>query len=168
MFVGEQMRLDISFAVARARLARLGQRGALLGPSEDAYGQGTASLARVGIGGVAKLVRVQVRELARTDQAAGLALRWEATGAGGRLFPVMDADLKLTPDGDHGTWLTMASAYRPPLGAAGETVDRAVLHRVATATVRSFVTKVAAELAARPGPIGNGAGSSPSPPGMKT
>ena len=46
---------------------------------------------------------------------AGLALRWEATGAGGRLFPVLDADLTLAPDGE-GTVLPLAGSYRPPLG----------------------------------------------------
>jgi len=60
VFVGDEVRLDVSFAVARDRLARLSQSGALLGTSEDAYRPG---LARVGVAGVHKLVRVQVREL---------------------------------------------------------------------------------------------------------
>src|ERR1700736_4784575 len=138
MFVGDEVRLDISVAVAREKLTRLGQSGALSGTSEDAYGPG---LTRVGVAGVGKLVRVQVRELSWTDLSAGLALRWEATGAGGGLFPVLDADLKLAPDGE-GTVLTMAGAYRPPLGSLGEALDRAILRRVAAATVRSFPAPV--------------------------
>src|SRR5271156_2313300 len=106
MFVGDEVRLDVGFAVARERLTRLSESGALWGTSEDAYDHG--SLARVGPAGVSKLVRVQVRELSWTDRSAGLALRWEATGVGGGLFPVLDADLKLAPTGDHGTLLTMA------------------------------------------------------------
>lgn len=170
MFVGEETRLDVSFAVARERLTRLGERGALFRPSADAYGDGTAHLARVGVGGVFKLVRVQVRELAWTDQAAGLALRWEAVGPGGALFPVLDADLRLTPDGEHGTLLTMTGAYRPLLGPLGTALDRALLHQVAAATVRHFVVKVAAQLTSHPGPAwsANRAGCSPSPPGVKT
>ncbi len=176
MFVGDEVRLDVSFAVARDRLARLSESGALLGTSEDAYGPG---LARVGIAGVSKLVRVQVRELTWTDRSAGLALRWEATGTGGGLFPVLDADIKLAPAGKQGTVLTMAGAYRPPLGPLGEALDRAVLHRVAAATVRSFVARVAAQITGQPGPaqaalpngVPNGAGSSPplppSPPEVK-
>ena len=93
---------------------------------------------RVGLSGVSKLVRVQARELSWTDTSAGLALRWEATGPGGGLFPVLDADLKLAPAGDQGTLLTMAGVYRPPLGSLGVALDRAILRRVAGATIRSF------------------------------
>ena len=116
MFVGDEVRLDVGFAVARERLTRLGESGALSETSEDAYGPG---LTRVGVAGFSKLVRVQVRELSWTDLSAGLALRWEATGPGGGLFPVLDADLKLAPDGAGSTVLTMAGSYRPPLGTAG-------------------------------------------------
>jgi hypothetical protein len=162
MFVGDEVRLDVSFAVARERLARLGPT--LSGTSEDAYGPG---LARVGVAGVSRLVRVQVRELAWTDLSAGLALRWEATGPGGGLFPVLDADLKLAPDGE-GTVLTMAGSYRPPLGSLGEALDRAILRRVAAATIRSFVARVAAQITGQPvpngaGPAPNGAGPAPPP-----
>jgi hypothetical protein len=122
MFVGDEVRLDVGFAAARERLTRLSESGVLFGTSEDVYGQ-----TRVGLAGVSKLVRVQVRELSWTDTTAGLALRWEATGPGGRLFPVLDADLKLAPTGDQGTLLTMAGAYRPPLGSLGGALDRAVL-----------------------------------------
>ncbi len=153
MFVGDEVRLDVGFAIARERLARLSESGALLGPAVDSYGPG---LTRVGVAGVSKLVRVQARELSGTGDAAGLALRWEATGVGGALFPVLDADLRLAPDGT-GTVLSLAGAYRPPLGPLGEALDRAGLHRVAAATVRSFLARVAAQLADQP--ISNGAGS---------
>jgi hypothetical protein len=158
VFVGDEVRLDIGFAVARERLTRLGESGALSETSEDAYGPG---LTRVGVAGVSKLVRVQVRELSWTDLSAGLALRWEATGPGGGLFPVLDADLKLAPDGE-GTVLTLAGSYRPPLGSLGEALDRAVLRRVAAATIRSFVTRVAAQITGHPVP--NGSALPPSPP----
>jgi hypothetical protein len=153
MFVGDEVRLDVSFAIARERLARLSGSGALFGPAVDSYGPG---LTRVGAAGVSKLVRVQARELTGTDDAAGLALRWEATGGGGGLFPVLDADVRLVPDGD-GTVLSLAGAYRPPLGSLGQALDRALLHRVAAATIRSFLARVAAQLADQP--ISNGAGS---------
>jgi hypothetical protein len=166
MFVGDEVRLDVSFAVARERLARLSESGALFGTSEDAYDHGT--LARVGPAGVSKLVRVQVRELSWTDRSAGLALRWEATGVGGGLFPVLDADLTLAPAGDRATVLRMAGAYRPPLGPLGEALDRAILRRVAAATIRSFIAWVAAQITGQPSL--HGAGSAPlplSPPEVK-
>jgi hypothetical protein len=146
MFVGDEVLVDVAFPVARERLAQLAAAGALVSPSEDVYSRETAGLARVGAAGVAKLVRVQARELAWTDRSAGLAIRWEATGPGGRLFPVLDADIRLAPAGQHVTLLTMAGVYRPPLGALGEILDQAVLHRVAAATVRGFVAQVAARI----------------------
>jgi hypothetical protein len=154
MFVGDEVRLAVGFAAARERLTRLGESGALFESADDAY----AGLARVGVAGVSKLVRVQVRELSWTDRSAGLALRWEATGAGGALFPVLDADLTIAPAGAV-TMLTLAGSHRPPLGSLGEVLDRAILHRVAAATIRSFLAQVAAQLAGQP--VTNGAGSAP-------
>ena len=160
--MGDEVRLDVGFAVARERLTRLSESGVLFGTSEDVYGQ-----TRVGLAGVSKLVRVQVRELSWTDTTAGLALRWEATGPGGRLFPVLDADLKLAPTGDRGTLLTMAGAYRPPLGSLGEALDRAVLRRVAGATIRAFLARVAAQITGPPGSVPGYALPPVSPPEVK-
>ena len=58
--------------------------------------------------------------------------------------------------------LTMAGSYRPPLGPLGEAVDRAVLRRVAAATIRSFVARVAAQITGHPAP--DGSAPPPSPP----
>jgi len=119
----------------------------------DAYAPGQA---RVGPGVVSKLVRVQVRELSWTEKSGGLALRWEATGAGGKLFPVLDADLILADIGAQGTLVALTGVYRPPLGALGQALDRAVLHRVAAATIKGFLARVAAQLADHS--VTNGAG----------
>ena len=153
MFVGDEVRLDIGFAAARERLLRLGEGDALMATSAEAYGPG---LTRVGVAGVSKLVRVQARVLSWTNVSAALALRWEAIGPGGGLFPVLDADLTLTAAGA-GAMLTLAGAYRPPLGPLGQAVDRAILNRVAVATIRSFLVEVAAQLDDHP--VSNGAGS---------
>lgn len=165
MFVGHEVLLDASFAVARERLVQLTERGALTSASEDAYSCGTADLARVGAAGLSKLVRVQLRELAWTDRSAGLAIRWEATGPGGGLFPVLDADLRLASAGDQVTLLTVAAVYRPPLGPLGEALDRVVLHRVADATIGNFAGWLAAQITGRPGAAeataSNCAGASP-------
>jgi hypothetical protein len=147
MFVGDEVRLGVSFAIARERLMGLAEAGALLSPSEDAYDQGTAGLTRVGIPGLSKLVRVQIRDLASTDESVGLAIRWEATGPGGGLFPVLDADIRLARAGERAAVLTVTGVYRPPLGPLGQALDRAVLHRIAAATIRGFVAQVAARLA---------------------
>ncbi len=49
--------------------------------------------------GASKLVKVSLLERVPRDDVVVLALRWEATGATGRLFPVLDADLTMTPAG---------------------------------------------------------------------
>ena len=147
MFVGDEVELKVSFAVARERLMQLAGSGLLLSTSEDAYDLGTAGLARVGVPGLSKLVRVQARDLAVTEESVGLAIRWEATGPGGVLFPVLDADIRLIRTGERACVLTMSGVYRPPLGALGQALDRALLHRVATATIRDFMAQVAARIA---------------------
>jgi hypothetical protein len=54
--------------------------------------------------------------------------------------------------GEQSTLLKLAGSYRPPLGALGEALDRAILHRVAAATIRNFVSHLAAEIAGQPSP----------------
>ncbi|MGH3150106.1 MAG: hypothetical protein ACRDOB_05170 [Streptosporangiaceae bacterium] len=165
MFVGDEMPLEVSFAAAWERLGQLADSDVLVSTSQDAYGHETTRMMRVGVGGLSKLVRVQVRELAGTDRSAGLAIRWEATGPGGVLFPVLDADIRLIPGGERGSVLMMAGSYRPPFGSLGAALDRAILHRVAVATIRRFLAQLAAQISGGPGAAEaaapNGAGSSP-------
>jgi hypothetical protein len=144
MFVADEVLVDVSFAAARTGLAKLAKGSLLRSTSQAAYDAEITGLARVGPAGFTRLVSVQVRELASRRDRAGLAIRWEATGPGGSLFPVLDADLRLSPAGENSTLLTLEGAYRPPFGALGAALDRAILHRVAAATVRRFIKQVAA------------------------
>jgi carbon monoxide dehydrogenase subunit G len=169
MFVGDEVLVAVSFDAARSRLARLAAGGVLLSTSQNAYGDGMAGGTRVGAAGVSKLVRVPVAELAAVADSAGLAIRWEATGAGGGLFPVLDADIRLTPAGEEMTLLALTGAYRPPLGPLGEALDRAIMRRVATATIRNFINRLAAALAGQHNPTGAAVGGceQPAPDGGK-
>ena len=101
MFARHEVRLNLTFARAQARLAALCDAGWLSGPSEQAYAEGLAGLIPVGpsgaVLGVSRLVRVQLLEPVPRDDMVVLPLRWEASGAHGRLFAVLDADLVLTP-----------------------------------------------------------------------
>lgn len=146
MFASHEVLLSMSFARARARLAVLGSGGWLRGPSEQAYAEGLDGLVRVGpfgaVLGASKLVRVQLLEPVPRDDMVVLPLRWEATGAAGRLFPVLDADLTLSPGGEERSTLTLTGAYRPPLGTLSAVLDRALLNRAAAATVRSLLARV--------------------------
>jgi len=158
MFVAGEVLLDLSFPAAEARLANLARCGSLTRVSARAYGDGLTGLvwvAPVGtVPGVSKLVEVHFRDVVTRGESAVLALRWQATGPGGRLFPALDADMSLTPAGEHSTRLSLAGVYRPPLAALGAGLDRAVFHKVADATVRSLLARVADVLGPPPEPAG--------------
>jgi hypothetical protein len=168
MFVGDEVVLDVSFAAARARLADLIRNELLRSASEDAYDAGVTGLAQVGALGLYKVVQVHVRQLAETGGHAGFAIRWEATGPGGGLFPALDADIRLVPAADQTTLLVLAGVYRPPLGPLGVALDRAALHRVAAATIRNFLGRLAASVTGPAGAPEAGTGAAPLPctPGM--
>ena len=83
-----------------------------------------------------------------------VGLRWEAAGAAGGLFPVLDANISISPAGGETARLALAGSYRPPLGRLGAGLDGAILHRVATATMRCLLHSVAEALVS-PAPAGH-------------
>jgi|SRR5271166_2749256 len=107
------------------------------------YGDGLTCLVRVGpVGeapGTSELVKVHFREVVTRGESAVLALRWEATGADGGFFPVLDADVSLVPAGGLSTRLLLAGVYRPPPAALGASPGKAVFDGMADATVRSLL-----------------------------
>jgi hypothetical protein len=158
MFVCEERVLAVSFAAASARLANLADGGWLREVSENVYHGGVEYLMRVGpvgaVPGASRLVRVRFTEPAYREGEVTMGLRWEATGVTGGLFPALDADIRLTATGNQGTRVTLAGSYRPPLGALGTGLDRLLLRSVATATIRTLLTRVAAVLAGAPAEAG--------------
>jgi hypothetical protein len=64
----------------------------------------------------------------------------------------MDGDIELGPLGPGRTQLALSARYRPPLGTLGRAVDRVLLHRVAEATVKDFLDRVADALTRPPQP----------------
>lgn len=168
MFFAEEQRLDVGFDAARMRLADLLHGRTLITSSADSYQQGLTGVARVGpLGsapGVSKLVTIQFGELVVRGDSATLPLRWQATGPGGALFPVLDADLRLTALGADCTMLSLVGTYRAPFGKAGAVLDRAVLQRVARATIQSLARRVADSIAGSAGaPAPRAERDSPSP-----
>jgi hypothetical protein len=154
MFIAGELVLDVGFPAAQARLVNLARRGGLSGASGVACADGLSAVVRVGPFGDAaaasKLVRVRYLDPVCRGDVMTLALRWEATGVTGALFPVLDADITLTPAGHQATRLALAGCYRAPLGGLGAGLDKAILNRVATATIRALLRNVADSLA-RPG-----------------
>jgi hypothetical protein len=151
MFARHEVPLAVGFPAAKARLTLLMRGGLLDGVSQDAYADGLSGLIRVGpfgrLPGLSKLVRVQLLEPVPHDDEVILPMRWEATGAMGRLFPVLDANLALAKDGEGKAVLRLTGSYRPPLATVGEELDQLALHRVADATIRSLLTRIAGTLA---------------------
>jgi len=94
--------------------------------------------------GVSKVVNVQFRHLVTHEDSATWAMRWEADGTAGALFPVLDADITLTRAGEEATVLAVSGTYRPPLGSLGAGLDRAIMHLVAEATIRAFTRQLGA------------------------
>jgi hypothetical protein len=145
MFVGAEAVLDVGFDAARTGLVRAVSGEWLAAASADAYGEWSESVARVGPRGagrgVSRPVEVRFREPVTRGNTVVLTVRWEAVGSGG-LFPVLDADITLTPHGSAASLLVLSGAYRPPLGALGAALDRVVLHRVAEATIQGFVNRL--------------------------
>ena len=170
MFVGDEITLGASYPDARAGLLRLTHGGWLSDASGEAYAEGLAGLVRVGpfgdMVGASKLVRVLLLEPVEREGSLTLSLRWEATGVMGRLFPVLDANIILIPAGENASQLALAGAYRPPFAAVGQGLDRVLLHRAASATVRSLLRRIAQTIAPEGasvtdgGPVGDG----PAPP----
>jgi hypothetical protein len=147
VFVSCETPLAIGFCAAVARLADLTRSGSLTGICEACYGEGITGLARPGLLGSAprgsRLVTVHISGSALHKDGVVLPLRWQAVEHNGALFPALDADLTLTPSGEQLTMLRLDGAYRPPQGMSAGQRDDAMVHRVATATIRSFTGRVA-------------------------
>jgi hypothetical protein len=154
MFTSQELVVDARFTAARQRLALMVNDGGLAGVSRDAYDGVLTRLIKVGpLGdtpGVSKQVEVRLIGPVERDGITTVWLRWEATGPAGGLFPVLDADLVLRPEGLENTRLTLNGCYRPPFGRVGSGLDRAVLHRVAAATIRALLRGIA-DVLAEPG-----------------
>jgi len=147
VFIRAEMLAGVAFEVAVARLRDLAG-GWLAGASWQAYHDEGHSLVRVGpAAGLSRLVEVAFRDVTMHGESAVMALRWEAAGPGGGLFPVLDADLILSRYELSGTLVTMAGVYRTPLGTVGALLDQAGLHLVAEATARAFVRQIALAVA---------------------
>lgn len=81
------------------------------------------------------------------DGTQRLPLWWEAADQPW-LFPTFDGGLEVRPS-DPGTELRLEGRYRPPLGTAGALLNRAVLHRSATASLETLLDRLSAQLLTR-------------------
>ncbi len=119
--------------------------------AEAAYDEGEELLSRVGpfgpVPGLSKAVSVYVGKVRDRGEGFVMPLRWSATGPT-ELFPVMEADLEIAPLGTYESQLRLSGSYEPPLGSVGRRLDRLLLHQLAEATVRAFLSELVAALVA--------------------
>ena len=127
-------------------LAQLDSGVAWLTPHlEAARADGEEILVRVGPSGpgwFAKTVAVHLGGAIEGDGLTVVPLTWEATGPAG-LFPRLEGQLRLRTIDVERTEVAFAGRYRPPLGRAGQALDDVVLARVARATIRSLLRRLA-------------------------
>ena len=116
----------------------------LHGLASEANHRGDTLLAEIGFGErvrVARTVAIELGDPVRTAGKVVLPLRWTPTDAPG-LFPALEADLEVAPLPPDRTQLAMSARYVPPLGPLGKAIDRAILYRVAEATLKDFLDRV--------------------------
>jgi hypothetical protein len=116
--------------------------------ADDAHAHGQRLLTQVGFGEelrVAKRVLLEVGRPVRLPSKLVLPLHWRAVGAE-KLFPVLDADLEVARLTPGTTQVSVSARYRPPVGALGSMIDRALLHRIAEATMKDFLDQIATKL----------------------
>jgi hypothetical protein len=147
MFVATDIELGVPFVTARPRLMELIAGRALADASRAAFDEGLAHLAQPGRLSPARLMRVRSLRPAHGPDRVTAALRWEAIGAPGGLFPVLDADLTLMPASPRATRMSLAGVYRPPFGYLNIDLDPATTGEVAGTTVRALLRAAAIYLA---------------------
>ena len=148
MFIGDHVLLNVGFAVARTRLGNMTGGGLLLGASEHAYSETITGLtgAAGSVAGVSRLAGVRPEDITETHGRARLPLHWEVTAGGGTLFPVLDADLTLSPAGEAATIFAFTGVFRPPPGLADAGLDREIVCWFAAAAIRVFLARLAAAI----------------------
>lgn len=152
MFVRYFMELDDPFD--RVEQALLADPSSWVpGMARAAGDRGERLLAEVGFAvdegrRVDKEVEISFTEPYRSAIKTRLPMSWRATGPR-RLFPSLEADLEVAALGAMRTQISISARYRPPMGPLGRALDRAMLHRVAEATVKDFLDRVGEMVAAR-------------------
>lgn len=121
-----------------------------LSPFAEAADDGGDELRmRVGPGPTRALLRKTVRVVCGEPTQRGgvtiVPITWHAEGMAAA-FPELDGELEVADVGGDRCQITLMGRYDPPLGSLGDRMDRLVLHRVAQASVRSFLGRVARAL----------------------
>jgi hypothetical protein len=87
-------------------------------------------------------VAVHLGDAVQADDAVVLPLVWEASGPGGT-YPRFEGELRLAALDTQRSEFRLSGLYRPALGPAGQPMDDAALTRLAQATLRLFLRRIA-------------------------
>jgi hypothetical protein len=145
--------LELPFAADRVEGALLTSPGDWIpGVIEDASRHGESLLAEVGFDTpgrrIQKKVELEIAQPIRLGFSTLLPITWRPAGLTS-LFPVMEADIEVAALGHSRTQLSFNGRYKPPLSVVGQAADRVLLHRVAEATTKDFLEKMARKLSTR-------------------
>jgi hypothetical protein len=150
MFVRYILELDLPFTDVEQALLR-SPRDWVPGVAAEAEARGELLLAEVGFGRsayrVGKKVEIELGETMRFPSKTILPMSWRPVG-GESLFPSLEADVEVAALGVKRTQLSISARYRPPLGVVGQVIDRALLHRVAEATLKDFLDRAGEAISA--------------------
>lgn len=92
--------------------------------------------------GLYKEVTIEVGEPLTAGSRTSIPVTWRATFIQ-QLFPVMTGTVELALEGPRTTRLTVCGMYQPPVGRLRSQLDEALLHKVATLTVKDFAQSIA-------------------------
>lgn len=148
MFVEEVTLIGVPIAQAQERLSAYLLGDGLQTASSDAFTKGQARLVDAGFAGLRKQVAVQSLPAYLRGDTTVIPIRWVATGPAADLFPPLDANVELDPAEGGTSQLALRGSYRPPLGRVGESLDQVLLHQVAGATVRGFLSHLSCAILA--------------------
>jgi hypothetical protein len=149
IFIDDFIDVPLPLAIVRGRFVDAEKW--LTDLAGGAEGDGEALRIQIGptwVGGLmSRKVEVTLGPPRERGEARVMELEWKAIGLASAL-PVLNGDLELAPLGLLHCRLTLAASYLPPFGELGRALDRALLHRVAQSTVRSFLERVDSSLEA--------------------
>jgi hypothetical protein len=152
IFIDDFIDVPLPLAIVRGRFVH-GEKW-LTDLAGAAEGDGESVRILIGptwVGGImSRKVEVTLGQTRERGEARVMPIEWKAVGLSSAL-PVLNGDLELAPLGSEHCRLTLAASYLPPFGELGRALDRALLHRVAQSTVRSFLERLASSLEAHNG-----------------
>ena len=96
---------------------------------------------------IERRVDIEVGPVQRFAYGVTVRVEWKAARRA-ELYPELEGHLRLEQGRPSGSRLRVDARYAPPAGQVGAAVDRALMHRVARASVEDFVDRVAAALSA--------------------